>query len=77
VDPISSNSENSLLSNRHDSTLNDAAYNTCLFDQVNTVACPSDDSLIALDATTGHRLWSLPDARAGRISPALHVDRGC
>lgn len=54
-------------------TLNDGAYKTCLFNQVNTVVCPSDDSLIALDATSGHRLWSLPDPHADRISPALHV----
>jgi hypothetical protein len=46
---------------------------TCLFDQVGTVACPSGTSLIALDATTGHRLWSLPDASTNRISPALHA----
>lgn len=48
-------------------------YDTCLFDQVDTVACPSNQSLIALDATTGHRLWSLPDARTNRIRPALHA----
>ena len=54
-------------------TLNDADYGTCLFDQVNTVVCPSADSLIALDAVTGHRLWSLPDPHTNRIDPDVHV----
>ena len=44
---------------------------TCKFDQVDTVACQSSDTLVGLDAATGKQLWSLPDPSAQRIMPSL------
>src|SRR5438270_12207633 len=43
----------------------------CKFDQIDTVACQSSDTLVGLDATSGKQLWSLPDPASQRIVPSL------
>jgi hypothetical protein len=45
----------------------------CEFDGAQTVVCSSTSSasVVALDASSGQRLWSLPDTTANRIAPTV------